>query len=321
MAGTFLDFEWSVEDGSYRWFPLEGNKVELPETWSQVESPDTLHDANHGGPEVKVLAVTKPTCHPGKPYQPLQKYDALFRTFANLAPSEEAILSFADRYGRLTDCREHPLEFEARCRRADQDSDTHLRGETYPFWCAEIETMRRTISLWDLMQKGDRNGLSKHIRWEKQGTELSVFYDSHPDQPVASRPDNAQMVRIASEFSGDMSRQYRLNDPVLPAQTYLQGVVNEKLARGVISQLLPAPETRQLTLYHVPRDLLGALWLQFARAMSGNKAYRVCKECGQWFEVSPERSRTTRQFCSDACKSKAYRGRKKGQEGKGEEED
>jgi hypothetical protein len=311
MVGTFLDFEWSVEDGGYRWFPLPRSKVELsePPLW-----------ADEAGPEVKVLAVTKPTCHPGKPYQPLQKYDALFRTFANLDTSEEAIVSFADRYGRLTDCREHPLEFEERCRQADQDSDARLCGETYPFWCDEIETMRRTVSLWDLIQKGDLNGLSKHIRWEKQGTELSVFYDSHPDQPVDSRPDNAERIRIASGISGDLSRQYRLNDLVLPAQTYLQGVVNEKLARGVISQLLPAPETRQLTLYHVPRDLLGALWLQFARAMSGNKEYRVCKECGEWFEVSPERSRTTRQFCSDACKSKAYRGRRKGREGKGEED-
>lgn len=58
-----------------------------------------------------------------------------------------------------------------------------------------------------------------------------------------------------------------------------------------------------------PSTLLAAIWLQFALAVSGNRAYQNCKECGRWFEVSPEKARKSKLFCSQACRSKAYRER------------
>src|SRR5262249_60440765 len=68
--------------------------------------------------------------------------------------------------------------------------------------------------------------------------------------------------------------------------------------------------TGRTQLKLVPATLLTALWLQFASAIEGNKRYRRCKECGQWFEVSPETARTSRLFCSGPCPAKAYRGRR-----------
>jgi hypothetical protein len=63
-------------------------------------------------------------------------------------------------------------------------------------------------------------------------------------------------------------------------------------------------------LWTVPDDLLTALWLQFALAISGDKRFRQCRTCGMWYELEPETARATKLFCSDACKTKAYRGRK-----------
>jgi hypothetical protein len=59
-----------------------------------------------------------------------------------------------------------------------------------------------------------------------------------------------------------------------------------------------------------PRSLLGALWAQFALAVIDEKSFRRCKTCLRWFELAPELARTNRNYCSEACRSKAYRGRK-----------
>jgi hypothetical protein len=65
-----------------------------------------------------------------------------------------------------------------------------------------------------------------------------------------------------------------------------------------------------LALQVKPNSLLGALWIQFALAVAGNKKYRACATCRQWFELSPQIARTSKLFCSEACRSQAYRNRK-----------
>ena len=63
-------------------------------------------------------------------------------------------------------------------------------------------------------------------------------------------------------------------------------------------------------LDYLPRNLLGALWLQLALAICENKDFRQCAACGKWFELSPTEHRTSRRYCSEACRSRAYRDRK-----------
>ena len=60
----------------------------------------------------------------------------------------------------------------------------------------------------------------------------------------------------------------------------------------------------------VPRDLWGALWLQFADAVASGARYERCRECTTWFELSPQAARADRLYCSEGCKQKAYRERK-----------
>jgi hypothetical protein len=60
----------------------------------------------------------------------------------------------------------------------------------------------------------------------------------------------------------------------------------------------------------VPVNLVGSLWLQLAEAISGSKKHRACEACGIWFELSPEKNRTSRHYCSEHCRSRAYRSRK-----------
>ena len=69
----------------------------------------------------------------------------------------------------------------------------------------------------------------------------------------------------------------------------------------------------ELVLRFIPNSLQGALWLQCAQAINGNKDYRQCQasHCKAWFELAPQVARSDKQFCSDACKTQAYRERQR----------
>ena len=55
--------------------------------------------------------------------------------------------------------------------------------------------------------------------------------------------------------------------------------------------------------------LVGALWLQFARAVERDSRFRQCAECGTWFELARGTARADKLYCSTPCRTKAYRKR------------
>ena len=62
-----------------------------------------------------------------------------------------------------------------------------------------------------------------------------------------------------------------------------------------------------------PMTLLAAMWLQLALAVARSKEFVTCKFCKRQIEISTAESgfRTNREFCSDSCKTKDYRKRKR----------
>src|SRR5207249_11188065 len=94
------------------------------------------------------------------------------------------------------------------------------------------------------------------------------------------------------------------------ALVYVQRAVNRYLEMEISPRLLWELKRNSLGLHLVPSSLHRAMWLQFAQAIGGNKSFRRCLECGKWFEVSPKTTRSDREYCSDQCRSKAYRDRK-----------
>jgi hypothetical protein len=67
---------------------------------------------------------------------------------------------------------------------------------------------------------------------------------------------------------------------------------------------------RETSWSHTPVDLLGALWLEFAEAVIGNKRTRQCSVCDRWFLVAAGIGRSHKEHCSLSCRQKAYRKRK-----------
>lgn len=60
-----------------------------------------------------------------------------------------------------------------------------------------------------------------------------------------------------------------------------------------------------------PLTLIGALWLQLAMAVTGDKRFISCKHCGRLIELSTSDTgfRRHKLFCSDSCKTLDYRKR------------
>lgn len=60
-----------------------------------------------------------------------------------------------------------------------------------------------------------------------------------------------------------------------------------------------------------PRNLCGALWLQFHLSIEGFSQTRECAECGRLFKIDPqEGTRSSRIYCGNPCKVRAYRKRR-----------
>ena len=59
-----------------------------------------------------------------------------------------------------------------------------------------------------------------------------------------------------------------------------------------------------------PTTLLNALWTQLAQAVDGRQSLRTCVECKKWFAIESDRGRSDKEYCSDACRMRAYRKRK-----------
>ncbi|MFN8544481.1 MAG: hypothetical protein U0807_09760 [Candidatus Binatia bacterium] len=222
----------------------------------------------------------------------------LFQTFAALAPTEESMLGFANQYGSLLG-RDGPL---IDLKQQDSSGDRQLgHGEPIELWRIEIHTMREALLLRDLVQKRDIPGLGCFIHWRGR---TGVEYSGEPD-----KEGTAHWEHIATDgVFPELLAEFAPGDLIKPAQYYLQRVVNRHLAQ-VHSRLLWDREGH-LAIHQVPGNLLGALWVQFALALAGNRRYRKCQACQRWFELSPGISRADKSFCRPACRTQGYRERK-----------
>jgi hypothetical protein len=70
------------------------------------------------------------------------------------------------------------------------------------------------------------------------------------------------------------------------------------------------PRSGEAQLCIRPSTLLNALWTKLALAIDGSESLRTCIECKIWFTTKAGRGRSDKEYCSDACRMRAYRKRK-----------
>ena len=310
MASDIFYGDATVPESGYSW--TDGGVVDFDVSFSKDGYVDGAgFDASSG----RYLIPIKER-GPVRKYDPLQEYSGLFRDFGDLEITEPAILGFTNRYGWLG-CPERFVKKEVYAHLVEdpledldaqeiEDIDALLgssgsHGESLTVWRKEIGLMRQAVALWQSLRRNDIEALGRAISMGDHG----ITYDPRPlgvgENPngAFASPDENDRLRF-----GDVSG----NDPRPPALICLRQIVERRLSS------IGAPSLRWtedlLAIRFRPTGLLSTLWLQFARAIEGNKEYERCKHCLRYFEIGPTAGRKGKAYCSDACRSAAYRLRK-----------
>jgi hypothetical protein len=210
---------------------------------------------------------------------------ALFRNFARVETSTEAIAAFANRYGLLW----HSMV-----------------GVPFAEWEYEIMTMRLLIGIWDAVIHKDTDVFADCFE-KMPGGYRYCYADT-----LAYRRYGSKTPSIEISVSGGRGTLLQV------AREFVIAAVNVRLREleGYFEL-----RTKQLKTKHnptagpvlgwQPNNLLGAMWLQFAESISGLKRYHQCEACQRYIELSPDVNRADRRYCSDACRNRALRRRQK----------
>jgi hypothetical protein len=292
MPDIPLQFPWQVAEGGYLWV----DSRRIGESRKDLRSFLTDNRAI-GAASFRVLQ-----------YQPLAAFPGLFRVFADTEPSREGVKAFADRFGPLGPdvAKQIPLHDQTNAKGVPLGT-----GEALSAWSDEVLMMRFAIDIWEAARDGDAGRLGRVISWTEDGSGVQIL--SHPDLAKGQLPEAPARVERAwiagTHLDNDMLDRFVRGDLVKPALHYVQSTINEKLEGRASPRLLWDANRERLGLYIVPDGLIGALWLQFARAVERDSKFRQCAECGIWFELAPGTARADKLYCSTPCRTKAYRKR------------
>jgi predicted RNA-binding Zn ribbon-like protein len=144
-----------------------------------------------------------------------------------------------------------------------------LPPEPVDVWHRESRALRNTTTLWDAIAGKDGAALHRAL-------------------PQHQAAKGKELFRLARE--------------------HLARKVTEKIAGGRLELIAPPDEgTSQFVIRHRPARLIDAIWQQFAGEIAGMMTAARCPApgCGRWFPRSVGRS--DRQFCSHACRMRAWR--------------
>jgi hypothetical protein len=262
--------------------PLMGFTWRVPaEGFIWVERGDTDVDPDYRGP---LLTAAPARGRPPRSYAPSTDETGLFLRFAELDRTLEAIRAFANEFGDLGV--------------GDVvDRTTGDEGEPLKAWNDAIECMAAAVQMWKALQ---RNHLATLRRLERER-----HYLSSADVLAAISDDLEDYFR-----DEELSAMVRRGSLRTPATYWLECVINSQLAGAVGFQVRVANQPTNAKPFQqrlVPRNLLAVMWLQLARAASERKEFWDCGCCGKPIEISRTGRRTNTRWCSDACKSKAWR--------------
>jgi hypothetical protein len=227
---------------------------------------------------------------PGVGSRPCDAHPGLFREFAELNPTREAIRGFAEKYGDIFNRYE--------------SGETAVRGDgtvgvgaALDTWKQETGDMRVLVGLWDQIRGQQLAELQKIIK--RTGKELRY---------VIETPKRKASVTLAHAYlpEGGLD-SFDPEDVVLPAQCALQLEINKRISETpTVPRLTWTPDYFQRIIFE-PSNLIAAMWMQFAQAVTGEFQLKKCV-CGKYFQVGPGGRRADATTCGDACRQRKKRG-------------
>jgi hypothetical protein len=292
MPDVPLQFRWRVAEHGYRW--VDSHPVFEPKEQRQPFLTDS-QPIRAAGFRVRQ-------------YLPLAEFPGLFRVFAETEATYDGIKAFAGRFGALGGDITEQIPLYAHLNGKGVALGT---GESLSAWTTEILVMRFANDIWEAARNGDVGGLESVISWTEDGSGVQIL--SHPGLAkgqLRAAPARAERAWIAAtHLDAGVLERFVPGDLVKPALHYVQSTINKRLEGRASPRLLWDAKRERLGLYIVPDGLIGALWLQFARAVERDSRFRQCAECAIWFELAPGTARADKLYCSTPCRTKAYRKR------------
>lgn len=256
-----------------RWArPSDGTRYE----WTDARAGQGLPGSTVRYRSERRWLVLRTTGGKADGYAPMTDTPALFRTFADVQPTESGFLEFADAYGWLS----FPVPVI--------ESGRLTYGIPFAKWRDEHEAMRKVVAGLDALS----------LRGRARLLALGAVLQQDLGSQAVKTGDVEEMLRQAHWWV-----VRTVNTRMLAS--------NEEGASVVT--LLVQEAGRKPTLRQVPQSLLAALWLQCAQAVAGGQAFRKCAYggCSMWFLISPEGAGKRRQaiYCSRTCNVRAWRQR------------
>jgi hypothetical protein len=227
------------------------------------------------------------------PYEPLAEETGLFLTFARRDGGREALLGFANEYGRLGTYHRILLEH----------GEPPAYGEPLDEWQRHHRWMRFLAELRSECAK-DRPALGGIVGW--RGDEVVFGFPKIGTGETETWRHRGWLRKRLLGKSG--APLFRPDDLVGPARWFLGHAINEWLqeleGRGqpIAPRLVWSEQEGRPQLVFGPSSLLGAMVCQLAAAVHGGWPFQECACCHRFFRLAPGVNRANRLTCSRTCK-------------------
>lgn len=270
-------FTWSVNRGGYTWAKSKTDKNILIETGDR--RPHWYHPDN--------------------------KSKAYFMELLDTQGNPDAIVEFANQFGFLGFSQEHIIDGKM------------VLGECIEDWQKAVQETDKIILLHDALRSDIKQASSNDTQESSDGKQelpdntqkLSEFIHWDGKNAVLYKhPATGEEWTISSTDYRPLSMlRWQQGDLVEPAKDVLSLLITEFMQQQRISAEMIWRQNSKPLLRPVSTTLLGFIWLQLARVMEIGATYRHCKECEDWFLIWEGGRPASRKYCSNTCRSRAYR--------------
>lgn len=193
-------------------------------------------------------------------------------------------IEFANKYGLLT-CPSSSI----------QDEDMSI-------WSHHMIKMRIAIRSLADIKKGKVRLLNCLFRKDGDHFKVRVVPDIFLPDDIFESPDYSDYDMYDIPTIG----QTPPRNSTEAAYHYICDVVNKNLNDSLVTEIVANRTNSGVSMTVRPKDLISALWLQLAHAVSRNLEFKQCAACSTFFEVKTPKRRFERIYCSDKCGKRVY---------------
>ena len=190
---------------------------------------------------------------------------------------DDCMIKFANKYGLLT-------------------ISTYQESTT--MWLDNIINMLTAVASLEWIKEGNLEGLKNFFIKE----------------------DNKFKIRGNAEVAPYIHRDIPTNGQTPPrnyseaAYHFISHVVNYNIKDSLVTEIFVNPTNTSTDMVVRPKDLLSALWLQLAHAVSRNLEFKQCSDCSTFFEVKSKKRRFEKIYCSDKCRKRVSARKRRAEE-------